>query len=439
MSDIYANAHITLIASSASSDKIGFLAERPPAYTGIRINSNENSDQLDMRVQKLMYHGDPQTLRAKPIMLEGPLASRRWAFQEDVLARRTISYHKGEIVFECSCNLSCECNGVEYELQSRREGRITLQGSQQPAYVKPFMPAVSCQDLYNDWRRSLAQYTSRNLTKELDIFPAMSGIAMKIAERTKDTFLGGIWKGDAQKGLLWHRVQDDEENLLLHLPANYRAPSFSWASVKGSITYDSVFLDNTSLLGDIRISVLDAQCTIEGLNPTGVVSDGFLRLSGLVQRTTMKGRKLSKGEAAYSWKLLRYSFEWVEHVEFSWFHADSILARTDVLSPSGESIPTVRRKDPAAFETEYSVEWERTPVTCLIIADWVHLREPPVDKNQWSGSTYEYHDRYHLLVLGLSSSAPGAYERLGLLELTFLPAAGAEWLKKAEKAKTKIV
>jgi hypothetical protein len=88
------------------------------------------------------------------------------------------------------------------------------------------------------WFELVGRYTSRSLTKQTDILPAFSGLARSIAESTSDEYCAGLWRSYFAHCLLWASNWHVGSGFKKHSrPADYTAPSWSWASVKGPIHY----------------------------------------------------------------------------------------------------------------------------------------------------------------------------------------------------------
>ncbi|KAF7505325.1 hypothetical protein GJ744_001028 [Endocarpon pusillum] len=88
------------------------------------------------------------------------------------------------------------------------------------------------------WTTLVHEYTSRNLTKQVDVLPAIAGLASEFARRFRDTYCAGLWRQELLVGLMWSldplSASKTEAPMLID-PAEYRAPSWSWASIKGAI------------------------------------------------------------------------------------------------------------------------------------------------------------------------------------------------------------
>jgi hypothetical protein len=107
---------------------------------------------------------------------------------------------------------------------------------------------------YNTWTFLVENYTRRNLTVPSDRLPAIAGIAKKFKDSWNYEYCAGIWKQQFIPSLTWHRDLYSERH---HWPrlSQYRAPSWSWASVDGPIEFDRRFdLGNMRGLGAKLIS-----------------------------------------------------------------------------------------------------------------------------------------------------------------------------------------
>jgi hypothetical protein len=79
------------------------------------------------------------------------------------------------------------------------------------------------------WFVIVQKYMACGITKGSDRLVALSGLATHIARHTGFRYLAGLWYEHLVKGLMW-----SVENPLSR-PKDYRAPSWSWASVDGEI------------------------------------------------------------------------------------------------------------------------------------------------------------------------------------------------------------
>jgi hypothetical protein len=115
------------------------------------------------------------------------------------------------------------------------------------------------------WQSWLWNYGARKLTLPSDKLPAISGIARLLAERLNDEYLAGLWRGSLIEGLLW-------QGLGARRVQNYRAPSWSWASVDGTPA--------TGMRGQWEplADIIDCKVEPKGKNMFGEVTSGWIKL-----------------------------------------------------------------------------------------------------------------------------------------------------------------
>jgi hypothetical protein len=117
----------------------------------------------------------------------------------------------------------------------------------------------------------------RKLSRATDILPSISAIAEKFQAVLGDDYLAGLWKTDLKRGLLWRRRIFS--NLIAHPTAEYRAPSWSWASVEGPIDHGFMVNDYVTY----HLKVHEVQCTRASPEIAfGEISEGWLLVSGQV-------------------------------------------------------------------------------------------------------------------------------------------------------------
>lgn len=134
-------------------------------------------------------------------------------------------------------------------------------------------------------------YVLRDLTRETDRLPAISGLARLAGYSHKD-YYAGLWRQGLAAGLSWFRNMNDvgstsdTKNAILMQqqgPAarnpSYTAPSWSWATRKQSVSF-SFDSDDEDCRMEARS--IDASITLKGLNPFGQVENGSLRICGKV-------------------------------------------------------------------------------------------------------------------------------------------------------------
>jgi hypothetical protein len=220
--DYYKYSYVTISALESPGAEEGFLKMRPairstPLFTGSRT-----------------WIRKPLPGR-KQIFKNAALCQRGWALQERLLATRILHYAKSELFWEClTCcaregsaeqhkSLVDSCSLVESDGEDFKRSLFTL--GNDPYSIEDGAFAL--------WYRIVKRYTQRSLTRSSDKLPAISGVAAMVEKLTGSRYFAGIWEQDLH-GLAWCR---DEPGYTKSAKIPGRAPSWSWASVDGPITY----------------------------------------------------------------------------------------------------------------------------------------------------------------------------------------------------------
>jgi hypothetical protein len=234
--------------------------------------------------------------------------------QERILARCVIHYTKSEIVWDCRSSCLCECGGAtedERESMTRlrepfgEKARMSLMG----AYSRGLRKIENLQsvlassdsaseeieeatfDLQDEawdlWANVLENYSTRKLTLQSDLLPALSGLARRLQDAGLGTYLAGLWWIDVYHQLTWSSPCGVDNR---RHPA-YTAPSFSPLSRYGPVHYARI--DSDIWYHEANFKILQAACTPKGLDPTGEVASGFIRLSGPLFTATLDTVKVT--------------------------------------------------------------------------------------------------------------------------------------------------
>lgn len=273
MGDIYRQATLT-IAAAASSDGSGgcFKARRPPVVEQIQMRQTSSTGE-EGTMQIGVWTGD--FIRA---VSNGPLNSRGWVLQERILASRTIHFAREQVYWECDQMTLGEDGRQHFHSDSLRH-ILSPFPHLHPQYLASKQSQK--QFIYDRWYAVVENYTSRNLTKSDDIFPALSGISKALARMTADRYLAGLWQSMLHVGLLWQAKGRNWGSL--SRPRTPRAPSWSWAAVDGPISYLASSRIRHTSLEFAAIVIHDAHCEIVGENPWGSVKTGLIRLTGIIK------------------------------------------------------------------------------------------------------------------------------------------------------------
>jgi hypothetical protein len=109
-----------------------------------------------------------------------------------------------------------------------------------------------------------------DLTKSSDRLPAIAGVASKFGEILNSKYLAGLWQIALPADLLWrtdHTIESGQHG------SDYRAPSWSWASIDGKIKHYKMRSYRPDFL------FIGAHCNpATDINPFGEVTNGWLKI-----------------------------------------------------------------------------------------------------------------------------------------------------------------
>ncbi|KAK7425289.1 hypothetical protein QQZ08_008186 [Neonectria magnoliae] len=280
MKDVYRSAVVTLSADAAadpSGGLFGSMLERATAHRTYPITTigpgNEPATVYARR--RWSPPCDPHSAPHSALAPEPTkLSSRAWALQERVLSPRLLRFFKEEIVWSCYSLGQCEC-------------RLLPSATPMDDY-RHLVPAFPFDALRDDWPKLVTEFTSKDLTVAKDRLPALSGIASLVSEGERVQYLAGLWLDDIAYSLMWISDHRRAKKPIARLPTQDYAPSWSWASIDGPVTYIDRFVDE---LGSRRTGqdivqplLVPVQASTRPMtkNIWGPVEKGFLTVKGQV-------------------------------------------------------------------------------------------------------------------------------------------------------------
>lgn len=145
------------------------------------------------------------------------------------------------------------------------------------------------------------EYSATFLTIPTDKLVAISGLAKSFACITGDTYLAGMWRKDLEVDLLWynrHIPHLPRGSRLGSRPIEWRAPTWSWASIDGSVIHDCLFRPGSQYL-----TVQDVVLEYSGEDKMGLITGGWLDLRGTLKPMTLFLVSIEDPEGV-SWTML---------------------------------------------------------------------------------------------------------------------------------------
>ena len=231
-------------------------------------------------------------------MANAPLQGRAWVLQEHLLTPRSMIFGKSQVHWACRTEEASEM--FPQGLPDLRRGSDLLTYSTAPRSLQilkgwiasvdplsfdhirlPNQSVVSPQmNLLLAWRSVVLNYTSRALSFQRDKLAAISGLASVIERKAKVPYIAGMWNapGCFEYELCW-TATDQTNGQAPFRPREYRAPTWSWASIEGQVSYR--YKRNQRLTRDRKLAFVEnVQIeTIDG-TATGPVKSGLIQIKG---------------------------------------------------------------------------------------------------------------------------------------------------------------
>ncbi|KAK8208130.1 heterokaryon incompatibility protein-domain-containing protein, partial [Phyllosticta capitalensis] len=154
------------------------------------------------------------------LLSEEDIHKRAWTLQEGFLAPRYLFFGR---------RTELERTRREFQIELNKIKRDETDGG---SLSTETADSACDQGIYNLWHRVVGSYSRRALTHQEDKLPAISAMAKELAGLTGDQYLAGLWRSNLPWDLLW-----STPNAVTQRPDVWRAPSWSWASVKDTVLY----------------------------------------------------------------------------------------------------------------------------------------------------------------------------------------------------------
>lgn len=287
MDKVYRYSACNIMAEAAINCDGGLFFGRDPQRLGIFSLDEKQTSSLSYKssICVAQDYVNAKSDRGK----SSPLYSRGWVCQERWLAPRQISFHSNQVFWECTKLKACEAF-PSWEAKVDHRGNLPTQRQISQPWNKGLVLAhthtVNRRDTFSfSWRAMVESYTTCTLTEQQDKLIAIQGLVNIYKPLRDDDYLAGLWRKQLPSGLMWTTRDGLQANgEPTYRPETYRAPSWSWASVEGTIEIFPEFHPEEERWIDL-CQVLEAKTTPLGEVTTGQVSDGYIKLRGRLLST----------------------------------------------------------------------------------------------------------------------------------------------------------
>lgn len=263
MRDVYANCILNISADSSKDAGCGIFSERrPPISRPLIIRLANTSGNQKRYLVGRMEPSRPAYER---------VAQRAWVLQERILSPRILHFTSSRIYWECSSL------PTTWEMGSGPRDEDEWREIYRMAPFKLGRPKVFPAMQQDDYEALMNTYTRMSLSyPEKDKLVAIAGILQLLESHYGDTMVAGLRKTMLPNSLIWTSQISGKKQLASRAHGEYRAPSWSWASMDGPILFHSSphSVTPVATVLDCRIDLVDPS------NRLGSIRNGSLTLQG---------------------------------------------------------------------------------------------------------------------------------------------------------------
>ncbi|KAH7195362.1 heterokaryon incompatibility protein-domain-containing protein [Fusarium oxysporum] len=226
MYKVYTTAECNLAAAASRGSSGGLFFKRTGLH-GQCVAQNVRGDVIDCFADDELFQRE---IKHSPLQQERDSSiCRAWVHQEWLMSKRTIHFARNQVFWGCDHLCACEV------FPDGLPDCIRYDGKKNFAEDLGNATCLKSRDINADTSRIslITNYTSRELTKSSDRLPALSGIAKWLQPHLGNPgYLAGLWNNsDLYRQLAWFSCTTENPR------PQYRAPSWSWASIDGCILW----------------------------------------------------------------------------------------------------------------------------------------------------------------------------------------------------------
>lgn len=278
---------LTIAADAASNSKAGFLQRQPDPseFTLVWPKLNRTHTQIPGKPQEYRVHvrkrrsmtymgGFPHHQAGTYVEepddehLGGYLSRRGWCFQEGYLPSRVLHFAIDHVSWHCATDAFCECEDGPLDKNKKRSRSFAADNLD-------LGRIIDRDNLMADWESVIREYTRRQLSFSTDRLVALAGLAARAHKAKPEAeYLAGLWRDTLPESLIW----DPEKRSERIRP--YIAPSWSWASVTGPVSWPlPQYLDTQDRT---KLEIIGSSCEPAGPNKYGALKDARLIVKGVL-------------------------------------------------------------------------------------------------------------------------------------------------------------
>ncbi|EXF79714.1 hypothetical protein CFIO01_13669 [Colletotrichum fioriniae PJ7] len=241
MDDVYSNSTCNIVAAHSEGPDGGLFRVRDPSVLESFVVYSERTD---------IPSGEYTVWDHTSILNDynrAPLYKRGWVFQERLLPKRALHFGKDQVFWKCRRRLACESlpDGIpvapDDEVVEREKGVTRIRR------MRPQEEEDSPQDEETFaivWEHLVEEYSGCSLTYDKDKLAALNGMASIFSNASLSRYISGIWNTRIARQICWSLNPVAEKQPRPSHPA----PSWSWASVQGKVSFKAITNSDESIL-----------------------------------------------------------------------------------------------------------------------------------------------------------------------------------------------
>lgn len=264
MHRVYSEATLNIAATSSREDASGLIYSRNVTALQpciVEVAGVGIDDGMYKILRSTIWHD---------LVDSSPLNQRAWAFQERCLAKRTLHFTRNELLWECQ-QMCCS--------EVFPKGLPATMGPPSSQEAVEFFSKRIHHQRHGNWHQLVKMYSPKRLTYSSDKLLAVAGLAKQYMARNRlreADYLVGMWRPQLPHAFLW-RVEQGRR------PTQYRAPTWSWASIDGEVKYP----EPAQALRETCIEIIDIKMRYKHDN-FGLVEAGAIQVRGFMARGLLR-------------------------------------------------------------------------------------------------------------------------------------------------------
>ncbi|KAL2144178.1 hypothetical protein VTI28DRAFT_9469 [Corynascus sepedonium] len=293
MNRVYSNSFCNISAGDAKGCHESLFASRDPNIFLPQL-VELNVEHGDEKTQLFRVYDNSYWHRSVSRAL---VNTRAWVLQERFLSPRVLQFDKCQVLWECLEKSATETCPREIPRSLVGMGNLVfknlvpiVQPTPTGAPNSKFLSKVR-----HIWTCLVEAYSACDLTVPSDKLIAISGIAQHIAALLQGDYVAGMWRSHLEGELLWYVAQSGVPGKTSR-PAQYRAPSWSWASIDGPVRPGWSFTNHSLIkIDEVHLDYLTGDVF-------GAVTGGWLRLHGPLRQLQLV-RNYNRGHG-WEWAII---------------------------------------------------------------------------------------------------------------------------------------